>query len=502
MKRFTAEMKVGLITIVAALVAVYFFTELGVFSKEKEQMYTVRVLFRDVSGLTEGSDVRLSGIKIGSVTDIELYHKKAVVTLSVHDGVEIHRKDKVMLATLGIMGDKYVGIMPGDPEAPLVLNEEVPLEGSDSVGIDSLGASFDTLLHSLNGVADDVKHVSTSLKQALGNQQAADDLKAIVQNIKHLTENLSTLSAGKDADVSLLLQNLRIVSQDLRNSLPSILDKIDGMAGSANDLLTGENDDLRMIVDNIRSITEKLDRTVENMEKITLNIRDGKGSIGKLVNDEKTVESLNGALDSIKQTAEDLGEVVGTAAKIRTYIGYNVEYNGEAQGYRNAFSFHIVPSPDIYYHLELVDEPWEFTEYSTRLLGIQDASGYNEYRYTEQRSQDKLRYTLLYGRRLTDYLFIKGGLIESHGGLGADVLLFENRFNVSVEAWDLANEEWDPHVRLQLKYALGKNLFIKAAYDDIMNKERAAVVFGAGLRFEDNFLKSILGLIPIGSLAN
>ena len=77
--------------------------------------YQVIGKFDRVDGLAEGSDVRMSGIKIGTVVSQKLDKKTylAVLTMNVQNDVKLPRDSSIRIASNGLLGDKYLSITPG-----------------------------------------------------------------------------------------------------------------------------------------------------------------------------------------------------------------------------------------------------------------------------------------------------------------------------------------------------------------------------------------------------
>lgn len=77
--------------------------------------YTLNAKFNRVDGIAVGSDVRLAGVKVGTVSDIKLDEKtyKAVVSFTVRNGIEIPDDSTAQVASDGLLGGAYLGLMVG-----------------------------------------------------------------------------------------------------------------------------------------------------------------------------------------------------------------------------------------------------------------------------------------------------------------------------------------------------------------------------------------------------
>jgi phospholipid/cholesterol/gamma-HCH transport system substrate-binding protein len=77
--------------------------------------YDVSAFFSDVSGINEGADVRMSGVKIGSVADVGVDMKsyQAQVTLNIRDDIKIPTDSALKIASDGILGGSYLAVQPG-----------------------------------------------------------------------------------------------------------------------------------------------------------------------------------------------------------------------------------------------------------------------------------------------------------------------------------------------------------------------------------------------------
>ena len=77
--------------------------------------YEVSAAFLKVGGLTDGSDVRLNGVKIGTVSDLTLDYETydAVVKMSIRSDIKLPVDSVASIGSSGIIGGKFVAIRPG-----------------------------------------------------------------------------------------------------------------------------------------------------------------------------------------------------------------------------------------------------------------------------------------------------------------------------------------------------------------------------------------------------
>lgn len=125
MGRNLVETVMGAVVLaVAALFIVFAYKTAGLRTTDG---YTLIGKFDRIDGLNEGSDVRLSGIKVGTVIKQELDPKTylAVVTMSIRTDVKLPTDSSAQIASDGLLGDKYLSLSPGAEEEMLKPGEEI-----------------------------------------------------------------------------------------------------------------------------------------------------------------------------------------------------------------------------------------------------------------------------------------------------------------------------------------------------------------------------------------
>lgn len=132
------ELKVGIFVFLGIVVMTWFVLWIGDF-KLVRQGFHVKVTFSFSNGIKMGAPVRLAGVDRGEVKEIKLTHDdegKATVTITawVDYGTEIPRDSRAWVNTLGLLGEKYLEIIPGKDYKNILKENEV-LKGEDPTSV-------------------------------------------------------------------------------------------------------------------------------------------------------------------------------------------------------------------------------------------------------------------------------------------------------------------------------------------------------------------------------
>jgi phospholipid/cholesterol/gamma-HCH transport system substrate-binding protein len=114
MKESVAEVVTGAVVLLAAGGFLAYAAQATGFSRSNEVM-TLTASFRSVEGITIGTDVRLAGVKIGTVTALTLDPAsfRADTTIQVEAGFPIPEDSSAVIASEGLLGGNFVEIVPG-----------------------------------------------------------------------------------------------------------------------------------------------------------------------------------------------------------------------------------------------------------------------------------------------------------------------------------------------------------------------------------------------------
>ena len=456
----TPEFKVGLLVVIVSVL-------IGVMSmKVSESPNFVggskRVWFsvEDAGGLIKKSPVRVAGIRVGIIEEISLQDGKARVDMLVRPDVLLTESSKIEIRANGILGDKHVEIVPGSSTDPIINAGQQIMVVEDNASIDRLMTEVSKISQSLSDVVDNIRDATEG--------DASKPLGRIVKNIDTLTGDLAHLVGDKKDEISQLIDRL--------NNIAGTLDEVVNSPGEDGFKATWGR------------ALGRIDSTLENIDEISEKINNGEGTIGRLVNDEATVEEINQAVSGING-------FLNQANKLQTSFDYyshvfNNHFQTNESAVRSYIGIRLQPGLDRFYEIAGISAPEGVRE---RFQRIDTVGGGAPITSTEEKTHfNRLKLTALFGKKFYNFS-IKGGVMENTGGIGLEYNFWRNRFRASFDAFDFE----EPHLRYYLRYSFFKGLYITGGQDHLFldTGEVNSAFIGAGLFLTNDDIKVLLSRI-------
>ncbi|MBU0652708.1 MAG: MCE family protein [Proteobacteria bacterium] len=487
----SSEAKVGLFVLVALIILGYMSVQVGKQSFGLKKGYTLEVLFDSAAGLDQDASVQIAGVEIGRVESIHLKEGKALVRLRIVPNVKLEKDAIASIKTHGILGEKYVEIYPGTHgEAYLATGEQISRTEKQ--------ADIDKLLHQLGMIADDVRGVTSSLNRVLAGREGEEAITSILTNTKDLTRNLNRVIVSNEAILHAALENTR----QLTGNLNRVVTQNDEKVGQVLDTLKSASIEMEKTFAALNEITgginrgegtigqlvkdkgtaDKLNQTLASLQEVSQKINEGRGSIGKLVNDDETVRNLNEGLTG-------LNRYVNKAEQFRTFLSYRGEYLFNKSDAKSYLDLRIQPKEDKFYILGVVSDP-------RGRRTTKDVTTGGVTKRTEEWDRDGLLFNAQIGKRYKD-LVLRGGLLESTGGIGIDYLTLNDKLKLSFEAFGFGADR-RAHLKAGAEYQLFRHVYLSAGWDDfVSDQDNRSIYGGFAIRFEDDDLKYMLTTTPI-----
>jgi len=139
MSRNAVETVMGAVVLVVAAVFLFFAYSTTKVTASGGNVYTAQ--FSRVDGIRDGTDVRINGIKVGSVVSLTLDPKTfyALVRLGVDANIKLSTDSVASIKLSGLLGDKFVDIEPGNEDAVIapggkIEHTQAPFDLENAVG--------------------------------------------------------------------------------------------------------------------------------------------------------------------------------------------------------------------------------------------------------------------------------------------------------------------------------------------------------------------------------
>ena len=294
------------------------------------------------------------------------------------------------------------------------------------------------------------------------------------------------------SQVGEIVQNLKEITQHTKE----VVATVQGIVG------TNEGD-LRNSVGSVKDSLASLNRSLARIETVTEHVEHGDGLLGKLTSDQQFAQKVGGAV-------VDASEYVAKLTRIQTEIMLRSELLVNERATKNYLKLRLIPKPDKYFELDVVDDPRGLLE---RQTVVRSPPSSVEVANQEVRTTyyNRLKFGAQFAKRYS-FLTLRFGLIESTGGLGFDMHFLEDHLELSVDAFEFANPGKDyPRIKTYLNFMFLRHLFVTAGGDDIINPPEIEPTtgriltgrdwfVGGGFYFNDEDLKALLPTLPNISL--
>ncbi len=412
-------------------------------------------LLDDASGLVKRSSVKMAGIDVGIIKDIKLQNGKARVQMIIKSDVPITRSARIEIRPNGILGDKFVEVVAGDPRDP-------PLRNGDQILIVDDRASMDRLIGEVSKITKSLGDVAENIKAATEGD-TEKPLGKIINNLETITTDIAQLT------------------REHKGQFGEIIDNLHETTANINELVSEEGPN--GLKERLKVALDRIDSTLKNVDEISGKINRGEGTIGKLINDEETVEGLNTAIEGVNGFLD-------TANKLQTSFDYHSEYLAGDSLMKSYISLNLQPGLDRFYELGIVQDPRGVVESQT--ITTTGTSG-NSVVTEERRYSDKLKFNAIFGKNFYNFS-LRGGIMESAGGAGMDYYMLRRKLRFSAEAYDFA----DLQVKTYLRYSFFKGVYIMGGGDNLAgNRGTAGAFVGAGIFLTNDDLKLMLTKLPM-----
>jgi phospholipid/cholesterol/gamma-HCH transport system substrate-binding protein len=274
-----------------------------------------QALFTEAGGIIAGNDVTLSGIKVGSVSDISLQNGEALITFTVEGKYPIGSQTTAHIRTGSLLGERVL---------TLESQGEGKLRGTDVIPTSRTSSPY-----SLTDAVSDLTS-NTAGTDTVSLNQSLDTLS---QTLDQLAPQLGPTFEG----LSRLSRSINGRNENLANLLESAADVTTVLSQRSNQLNTlflNANDLLGVLSDRRQAIVDLLANTAAVAEQLTGLVADNEAELAP------TLERLNSVTAMLEKNRDNIGKILPGVAKFQITQGETLA-NGP---YYNAYVPNLQPA--------------------------------------------------------------------------------------------------------------------------------------------------------------
>ena len=274
-----SKLKVGSVITLALLillVTVFFAGSLEDFFSKKVELKTH---FKDVKGLRKGAPVWVFGTEVGSVKAIDLDPAfGTIVTMKINkSALPFIREDSTAsILTMGLLGDKYIEIGAGSPEAKAVRPGET-IQGTLQIEFQDVMKTSSATIETMSEFIKKLDGFVTKIEEGQGTVAKLLNDPSLYNNLNETTRTLSKTS-----------QTLSLVAEEIRTS-----------QGTLNKLIEDP------------SLYEKLQASASHLEEMTRTVKESTGTLKKLIEDPTLYNQLLASSSHIEASSKKIEEFSG-----------------------------------------------------------------------------------------------------------------------------------------------------------------------------------------------
>lgn len=480
------ETKVGIFVILGFFMVALTTTVFGNLDFNSKEGKTVYFRLNDATGIREGTPIMYKGIKVGEVQDVTMKNNEIISKVIVYHEFEIPDNVRFNVKQSGFVGQKYVEF-----EADPTIQSKSPLQNNYEYDGRQNSANMDAVMAKLNDVAAEMTTLLKSFNEVITTDESKNALQDSISNLKDITESVKNIVATNDKNIQEVIDNAknmtdmieRIIAKNenqLNSSISNIAEiseTLKAFTASVDKLVANNQGNIDDSLKNLKEITDKVNTTMDEIETITKDINEGKGTLGLLINDEETkkdvknvVSKMSSFLGDSNSPNDENGMALYTTIGADFLFDAKSVYTGrgyvQAQFYSDPKNFYLIGLSNI---PPIAPNSPEYDIYGSKI------------KYSE------LAISLQYSHIFANVFGVRFGVFDNTLGLAADIYpLKNNNLAISLEAYDFNTYQnsLDVYTKAYIRWHFYKGIFIQAGVEDIIGNVNRMYMVGAGYRFK------------------
>jgi phospholipid/cholesterol/gamma-HCH transport system substrate-binding protein len=297
-----SELKIGALAVAALFLAALIIIAVGGQTGFAWQRYSIKTKFHDVQGLKSGAIVRVAGVEVGKVTDVDFSGPEVEVVLSLRKDMQarVTTDSRASIGSLSLLGEPIIDVTPSATGTSLKDGDFIP-PGRAQGQLSDVATSASAGLEQATGLLKDIRAGKGTVGQFFTDQRLYNDIDAFVDSAQVVA---GYLSKGQGT-LGMLVRDpaaYRQLNEALAN-LQEMTRRINAGEGSLGQLLKDER------------LAKSLSSASGNLDQITGRLQKGEGTAGKLLTEKELYDRLNATAARLETLTTDLTKGQGSAGQ-------------------------------------------------------------------------------------------------------------------------------------------------------------------------------------------
>ena len=319
--------RVGLFFVFGVALIWVVFQSLSTGKITREDGYELVAHFKTLKELKPGDEVRMAGVKIGTVESTRLEGRRAVAVLLVSQKIQVSKDATATIAMASLLGSNYVSLDLGSANVGFlspgatVHTEDTPDLNTIVRELGDVGTKIDT---ALSGFSQSVNGGKTGPGLIGKLDKMVDDngvkINRITTNLEQITDkiNRGQGTIGKLVNDDTLNNQLLATVGEIKSAATETKSFVSSAQAIVNQVKSGQGTLGVLLYD--KASADNLKVTLRNVRELSDKLNEGKGTLGKLFNDDSLYLQAQGAVKKLDRTLDGMGDeapvsAVGSAAQ-------------------------------------------------------------------------------------------------------------------------------------------------------------------------------------------
>lgn len=261
--------------------------------------YVIYLRAQNVGGLKPRAAVLMSGVQVGTVSDIRLAPdgKSVTITLVLYKQYQIHRDAQFLIDQSGFLGDEFVAIQPTENQAE-PFHDQDHAEAQPPFNLQQFTRTATGFIERIDETVKNLNDALANVTRLALNPETLTNLAQAVANLRGFSERAQKLAENLNGMVS---SNTPAITQSASN-LVAFSDRLTRFGDGLNGILSTNREPIRAAVGNLQASSEKLNHLLDGVEQ-------GQGLAGALLKNQQMASNVSEIVQNLSITTSNLNRL-------------------------------------------------------------------------------------------------------------------------------------------------------------------------------------------------